>query len=122
MIAANFRKFSEAMALQFPLPLTRMVWATSRPTTRILRAIRAARGAAFKLAGLVRYPEKRSMPAWVKVARAKARKLAKMVREAQQVLGFVVPAAKKGYAAHVERIRALQAAPRCPIVLSVLGT
>ena len=121
MIAANFRKFAEAIALQFPLPLTRMVWATSRPTTRILRAIRAARGAAFKLAGLVRYPEKRGLPAWVKVARAKARKLGELVREAQQVLGFVVPA-KKGYAGHVQRIQALQAAPRCLIVVSVLGT
>ena len=122
MIAANFRKFAEAMALQFPLPLTRMVWATSRPTTRILRAIRAARGAAFKLAGLVRYPEKRGMPAWVKVAMAKARKLGELVREAQQVLGFVVPVGKKGYAGHVQRIQALQAAPRCLIVVSVLGT
>lgn len=120
MIAANFRKYAEAMALQFPLQLTRMVWSTSRPTTRILRAIRAARGAAFKLAGLVRYPEKRSMPAWVKVARAKARKLGQLVRKAQRPLGFVAAVEKKGFAAHLERCR--ESFDRCPIVLSVLGT
>lgn len=47
-IAANFRKYPQALALQMPLPFGRLLrWATSRPTTTVLRAIRAERGRTF---------------------------------------------------------------------------
>ena len=87
MIAANYRKHPEAMALQMVLPFGRaLVWALDRPTTRALRAIRAARGVAFKAAGRVAYPVKKTMPAW-------ARELAKKVRE----LGSQVKAACRDF-------------------------
>ena len=90
MIAANFRKYPEAMALQFPLPFGRvLVWALGRPTTRILRAIRAARGAAFKAAGHIKYPEKKTTPSWAKEAARKARELARSVRQSCMSLGLV---------------------------------
>lgn len=64
MIAANYRKHPEAMALQMVLPFGRaLVWALPRPTTRILRAIRADRAAAFKAMGRVMYPVKSPRPA-----------------------------------------------------------
>ena len=111
MIAANFRKYPEAMALQLPLPFGRvLVWALSRPTTRVLRAIRAARGAAFKAAGRVAYPEPKSTPSWAKEAARKARELARSVRESCQSLGLVfeVDAAAKGHRAHVLRMRMMR--------------
>ena len=90
MIAANFRKYPEAMALQLPLPFGRvLVWALGRPTTRILRAIRAARGAAFKAAGRVKYPEKKTTPSWAKEAARKARELGRSVRQSCMSLGLV---------------------------------
>ena len=83
MIAANYRKHPEALALQLPLQFGRLlVWATGRPTTRVLRAIRAARGAAFKAAGRVKYPEKKSTPSWAREAARKVRELGKAVKEA----------------------------------------
>lgn len=90
MIATNFRKYPEAMALQLPLPFGRvLVWALDRPTTRVLRSIRAARGAAFKAAGRVKYPEKKSTPSWAKEAARKARELARSVRQSCMSLGLV---------------------------------
>ena len=90
MIAANYRKHPEALALQLPLQFGRLlVWATGRPTTRVLRAIRAARGAAFKAAGRVKYPEKKSTPSWAKEAARKARELARSVRQSCMSLGLV---------------------------------
>lgn len=90
MIATNYRKFPEAMALQMPLPFGRvLVWALGRPTTRVLRAIRAARGTAFKAAGRVKYPEKKSTPSWAKEAARKARELARSVRQSCMSLGLV---------------------------------
>ena len=81
MIAANFRKHPEAMALQMVLPFGRLlVWALPRPTTRVLRAIRAARGAAFKAAGRVGYPVKASRPQWVKDAAKASRALGLRVK------------------------------------------
>lgn len=88
MIAANYRKNSSAMALQLVLPFGRPVWALQRPTTRILRAIRAARGAAFKLAGYIAYPEKTTTPQWFKDAARKARQLAASVKAALMQLPF----------------------------------
>lgn len=82
-IAANFRKHPDAMALQMVLPFGRvLVWALPRPTTRILRAIRAQRAAAFKAAGRIRYPVKKSTPQWVKDAARRARALAKKIKDA----------------------------------------
>ena len=90
MIAANFRRYPEAMALQMPLPFGRvLMWATGRPTTRVLRAIRAARGAAFKAAGRVAYPVKKQTPSWAAEAARKARDLTKQVRQSCMSLGLV---------------------------------
>lgn len=83
MIAQNYRRHPEAMALQMVLPFGRLlIWATSRPTTRILRAIRAERGAAFKAAGRVAYPVRKTTPSWAREAARKVRELGKAVKEA----------------------------------------
>ena len=83
MIAANYRKHPEAMALQMVLPFGRLlIWALPRPTTRALRAIRAARGAAFKAAGRIASPETKTCPAWAREAAKKARELGRLVKEA----------------------------------------
>lgn len=87
MIATNYRKYPQAMALQLVLDFGRvLVWATKRPTTKALRAIRALRGAAFKAAGRIAYPETKTCPSWVKVAQRLARELAELVKEAQRRL------------------------------------
>lgn len=83
MIAQNYRRHPEAMALQMVLPFGRLlVWATSRPTTQLLRTIRAERGAAFKAAGRVAYPVRKSTPSWAREAARKERELGKAVKEA----------------------------------------
>lgn len=80
-IAANYRKHPEAMALQMVLPFGRLlVWALPRPTTRVLRAIRAARGAAFKAAGRVAYPVRPAVPQWWRDAQQARRALAARVK------------------------------------------
>ena len=90
MIAQNYRRHPEAMALQMVLPFGRLlVWATSRPTTQLLRAIRAERGAAFKAAGRVAYPVRKSTPSWAREAARKARELEKQVRQSCLSLGLV---------------------------------
>lgn len=95
MIAANYRKHPEAMALQMVLPFGRaLVWALDRPTTRALRAIRAARAAAFKAAGRIAYPIKPSMPDWIRTANKKARELAQAVKAACIRLDFSAPVAE----------------------------
>ena len=56
MIASNYRKHPETLALQLQWPFGReLVWALPRPTTRILRQIRAARAPAFKAIGRIVY-------------------------------------------------------------------
>lgn len=83
MIASNYRKHPDAMALQLVLPFGRVLkWATSRPTTRILRAIRADRSTAFKTAGRIAYPQPKPTPQWWKNARAAAKGLEKVVKAA----------------------------------------
>ena len=102
MIAANFRKYAEAMALQLVLPFGRaLVWATSRPTTVALRAIRAARGAAFRAAGRIRYPVKRGPCDWASAVKKRARKLAQMVQKAQQPIVWNDEPEPTGFRAHV---------------------
>lgn len=90
MIAQNYRRHPEAMALQMVLPFGRLlVWALPRPTTRILRAIRAERGAAFKAAGRVAYPVRKTTPSWARELAKKVRDLGKLVKAAQIALGFL---------------------------------
>ena len=107
MIASNYRKFPEALALQMPLQFGRLlVWATSRPTTRLLRAIRAERGAAFKAAGRVAYPEKKTTPSWVKDAARKVRELGQAVQAAcmQLELQSTTPRKLSPYQQHLARL------------------
>lgn len=102
MIAANFRKYPEAMAIQLVLNFGRaLVWATKRPTTDALRKIRALRGAAFKLAGRILWPVKPTRPAWVRNNAKQARKLAAQAKRAQRGLLDVPADSLKGYAGHV---------------------
>lgn len=102
MIAANYRKHPAAMALQLVLPFGRLlVWATARPTTKALRAIRNLRGAAFKAAGRIQYPTPATRPDWVREAAKRARKLAKQAAKAQRGLTELPAADLTGYAGHV---------------------
>lgn len=81
MIAANYRKHPEAMALQMVLPFRRaLVWALPRPTTRLLRSIRTARAAAFAAAGRLQYPEAKPVPQWWRDTRKAARALSQRVQ------------------------------------------
>lgn len=83
MIAQNYRRHPETMAIQMVLPFGRaLVWALDRPTTRALRAIRAARAAAFKAAGRIAYPAPKTTPAWAKEAARKVRELGQAVKAA----------------------------------------
>ena len=85
MIASNYRKFPEAMALQLVLVFGRCTWHTARPTTRLGRAVRAARAVLVKATPqLVRWVKK-ATPAWFKQAKRAARELAKQVRAACEV-------------------------------------
>lgn len=87
MIASNYRKHPDAMALQLPLPLPhRLVWQTTRPGSRILRAIRAARTKAFQAAGRIAWPQPAATPQWWKDAKDQARSLARQVKAACLVL------------------------------------
>lgn len=96
VIAANFRKYPEAMALQFPLRLGKPRWHTSRPTTRLGRAVRAAIGRAVKAAAALTWAArlelakigKKPAPQWVKDAQRRARALGVWVREAMMALDF----------------------------------
>lgn len=89
MIAANFRKYPEALALQLVLPFGhRLIWQLPRPTTRVLRAIRAARGKAFAAAGRVIYPTKPATPRWARETAAKVRALGALLRKTQRALDF----------------------------------
>lgn len=88
-IAANFRKYPQALALQMPLPFGRLLrWATSRPTTTVLRAIRAERGRTFNELGRIAYPVVKAIPQWWKDAQANARHFAQSVKRALRELDF----------------------------------
>ena len=119
MIAQNYRRHPEAMAMQMVLPFGRLlVWATSRPTTRLLRAIRAERGAAFKAAGRVAYPVRKTTPSWARELAKKVRDLGKLVKAAQVALVFSEPVMRKGFGGHIDRMMALRPLARCPIVIT----
>lgn len=87
-IAANFRKFPEAMALQFPLRLGKPVWNTKRPTTRRGRAFRAHIAAVVQAVGFRVAPAVAPVPQWWKDAKAKARALAKKIKTSCMGLDF----------------------------------
>lgn len=87
MIAKNFRKHPEAMALQMVLPFGRaLIWALPRPTTRALRAIRAARTAAFKKIGRIVYPKPAVVPQWWRDGQSRAKAFAAKVKIACMTL------------------------------------
>jgi hypothetical protein len=48
MIASNFRKHPDAMALQLVLSFGKPVWNTKRPTSRMGRVLRSAQAALVK--------------------------------------------------------------------------
>lgn len=87
-IAANFRKYAEAMALQLVLPFGRPIWNTSRPTTRLGREIRSVITKAMKARGLVEYPVVPAIPQWWKDAQTRARAFLKFAKEGQQKIEF----------------------------------
>lgn len=76
MIAKNIRKYAEAAALQLVLPFGRPVWALTRPTTRLLRAIRAARAKLINARPQIVTWEKPVTPQWVIDTIRRAKKLA----------------------------------------------
>lgn len=80
MIAKNYRKFPEAMALQLVLVFGACVWHTSRPTTRAGRAIRAARGQLVKHTPQLVNWVKVATPQWWKDANKAAKHLADQVK------------------------------------------
>lgn len=84
MIASNFRRYAEALARQLPLPFgTVLRWATARPGSRILRAIRAQRGHVFAAMGRIKRPEPRTVPQWAKDKARQARQFAAELRTTQ---------------------------------------
>lgn len=83
-IAANFKKFAEAMALQMVLPFGKPVWNGKRPTTTLGRSIRAYITAAMKARGLITYPVEAAVPQWVKDAQSNARKFARALKNSQE--------------------------------------
>lgn len=90
-IAANFRKFPHAMALQLVLPFGRPIWNTARPTTRRGRAFRSYIAAAIKKIGLVVWPQTKPIPQWWKDAQKRARALAREVKAECLDLDFAAP-------------------------------
>lgn len=82
MIAANFRRFPEAMALQLVLVFGRCTWHTSRPTTRVGRALRAERTRMAQARPQIVRWVKIKAPAWWKAQKRAARALAASVKGA----------------------------------------
>jgi hypothetical protein len=81
MIASNYRKYPEAMALQLVLAFGRCCWHTARPTTRQGRAVRAERSRLVADRPQIVQWTKGSIPAWWKAAKHAARELAKAVKQ-----------------------------------------
>lgn len=86
MIASNYRKFPEAMALQMVLVFGALVWHTSRPTTTKTRAIRAERGRIAKAHAQIVQWTKTPTPHWWKKAKTAAVALAKHVKASIECL------------------------------------
>ncbi len=90
-IAANFRKFPHAMALQLVLPLGKPVWNTKRPSTRRGRAFRAYITKQMAALGLRREIVKQPVPQWWKDAQSRARAFVKEIKESLIELDFYAP-------------------------------
>lgn len=94
MIAANYRKFPEAMALQLVLVFGRPIWNTTRPTTRMGRALRQGQAAIVKATPqLVRWV-KTATPQWFRDQAKRAKALAAQVQAALDCLVWDLSAAK----------------------------
>lgn len=91
MIAANYRKFPEAMALQLVLVFGRPVWNTTRPSTRIGRALRQGQAAIVKATPQIIQWTKTRTPEWFKAQQRRARVLAVSVRDALMCIVFDLP-------------------------------
>lgn len=96
MIAKNFRKYPEAMALQLVLVFGRPVWNSSRPTTRIGRALRNAQAALVKATPQIVRWVKVETPQWFRDQVKRARKLAAQVKSAIGALVWDMPVANEG--------------------------
>lgn len=89
MIAKNFLKYAEAMALQFPLPFDQaLVWALPRPGRRVLRRHRAARAQALRAGGRIRRLGRSAVPLWWTAMKQRARLLSLAVKRAMRGLDF----------------------------------
>jgi hypothetical protein len=82
MIAKNFRKHADAMALQLVLAFGKPVWNTSRPTSRIGRALRSAQAALVKQQPQLVAWVTVQAPQWYTKARRASKNLAKAVKTA----------------------------------------
>ena len=94
-IAANFRKFPHAMALQLVLPLGRPVWNTKRPTSRRSRAFRAYITKQMATLGLRREIVKQPIPQWWKDTQARAKALSKKIKESCMHLELITEFQRK---------------------------
>lgn len=92
MIAANFRKYPDAMALQLVLKFGRPVWNTSRPSTRIGRALRQGQAALVKATPQIVAWVKTPTPQWFRDQARRAKALAQSVRAALGCLVWNVTA------------------------------
>lgn len=88
MIAANYRKHPDAMAVQLVLKFGACKWHTARPTTRVLRAIRSAKAALVKVTEQIVQWVKRPAPQWFRDMKRRAMKLSREMKKAQMVLVF----------------------------------
>jgi hypothetical protein len=94
MIASNYRKHPEALAVQLCLDFGSLLrWATARPGARVLRAIRVARAKAMQAREVVPpwcppicIAPKETAPAWAKQAAHRARELARQITAACMTL------------------------------------
>lgn len=82
MIARNYRKFPEAMALQLVLVFGRCCWHTARPGARIARTIRAERARLVKATPQVVQWVNIAVPTWWRDAKKATRALSHQIRDA----------------------------------------
>lgn len=95
MIAKNYRSFAAAAAVQMVLKLGRPVWALDRPSTRVLRAIRASRAKLIASREQLVTWNQSVTPQWVKDAMSKSKELAKKWAAAQLELPFLAEKQEK---------------------------
>jgi len=88
MISSHYRKHPTAMALQLVLLFGPCKWATSRPTTRCMRAVRAQRALLIKAKAQIVQWVKEPIPEWYTAMRDRAKKLTVELKAAQMELAF----------------------------------